>query len=185
MSSNPLPPPWPLSPPAHGGVVLRKAREDDLAMARELATDPYVPTIGTLPPHADEAEALAWIHRQHARYEEGTGFSFAIADADTDAAVGQCGLWLRELGEGRASAGYSVAPSARGRGYAADALMALTAFGWTVPGLFRIELYIEPWNAGSIRTAERAGYVREGLLRSHQAIGGVRRDMLLYANIRV
>jgi ribosomal-protein-alanine N-acetyltransferase len=183
MVSSPLPP-WPATPPAHGGVVLRRAREDDVAMARELATDEYVPTIGTLPPHADEAEALAWIRRQHSRYDEGAGFSFAIAEAETDAAVGQCGLWLRELGEGRATAGYSVVPSARGRGFAADALAAVTAFGWTVPGLFRIALYIEPWNAGSVRTAERAGYAREGLLRSHQEIGGVRRDMLLYAAVR-
>jgi hypothetical protein len=44
--------------------------------------------------------------------------------------------------------------------------------------------YIEPWNAGSIGTAERAGYEREGLLRSHQEIGGRRRDMLLYASVR-
>jgi ribosomal-protein-alanine N-acetyltransferase len=36
----------------------------------------------------------------------------------------------------------------------------------------------------SIKTAERAGYEREGLLRSHQEIGGRRRDMLLYASIR-
>jgi RimJ/RimL family protein N-acetyltransferase len=50
--------------------------------------------------------------------------------------------------------------------------------------LHRIELYIEPWNTGSIGTAERAGYQREGLLRSHQEIGGRRRDMLLYASVR-
>ncbi len=153
-------------------------------MARELATDAYVPTIGTLPLHADDEEALAWLRRQFVRYDEGVGFSFAIAEAGTDAAVGQCGLWLRELEAGRATAGYSIMPSARGRGFAADALSALSAFGWTVPGLFRIALYIEPWNVGSIRTAERAGYDREGLLRSHQAIGKVRRDMLLYAAIR-
>ncbi|MBO3734312.1 GNAT family N-acetyltransferase [Glycomyces niveus] len=181
--TSPLPP-WPSTPPAHGGVVLRRAREDDLAMVRDLATDDYVPTIGTLPAHADDAEALAWIDRQHRRYDEGTGFSFAIADAETDTAVGQCGLWLSELEAGRATAGYSIAPADRGRGYAGDALTALTAFGWTLPGLFRIALYIEPWNTGSIRTAERAGYAREGLLRSHQEIAGTRRDMLLYAAVR-
>ena len=53
-----------------------------------------------------------------------------------------------------------------------------------IPALHRIELYIEPWNTGSIGTAERAGYEREGLLRSHQEIGGRRRDMLLYAVVR-
>jgi RimJ/RimL family protein N-acetyltransferase len=36
----------------------------------------------------------------------------------------------------------------------------------------------------SVRTAELAGYEREGLLRSHQEIGGKRVDMFLYAAIR-
>jgi RimJ/RimL family protein N-acetyltransferase len=35
-----------------------------------------------------------------------------------------------------------------------------------------------------MKTGERAGFKREGLLRSHQEIGGRRRDMLLYATIR-
>jgi [ribosomal protein S5]-alanine N-acetyltransferase len=75
-------------------------------------------------------------------------------------------------------------PSARGRGVATAALTALTRFAWTIPGLYRIELYIEPWNTSSIRAAERAGYEREGPLRSHQEIGGHRSDMLLYTIIR-
>jgi RimJ/RimL family protein N-acetyltransferase len=85
---------------------------------------------------------------------------------------------------GRATAGYSVAPAHRGRGIASSALKALTAFTWTIPALHRIELYIEPWNSNSIRVAEASGFQREGLLRSHQEIGGTRRDMLLYAITR-
>ena len=53
-----------------------------------------------------------------------------------------------------------------------------------VPRLHRLELLIEPWNTASVRTAERAGYEREGLLRSYLEIGGRRRDMLLYAVVR-
>lgn len=157
---------------------------DDVGMARELSQDPYVTQVGSLPAQAGEEDALAWVTRQQARHAEGTGFSFSIVEESTETAVGHCGLWLKELSEGRATAGYSIVPSARGRGLAADALRALTEFGWTVPGLFRIALYIEPWNVGSIRTAERAGYAREGLLRSHQSIAGERRDMLVYAAVR-
>jgi L-amino acid N-acyltransferase YncA len=91
------------------------------------------------------------------------------------------GLWLAQLAQGRPTAGYSVTPSARGRGIATAALRALTSFAWSVPGLHRIELHVEPWNVASVRTAERAGYAREGLMRSHQEIGGQRRDMLLYS----
>jgi RimJ/RimL family protein N-acetyltransferase len=171
-------------PPAHGDVVLRAFTADDVAVVRELSTDPYVPLVSTLPPSATEAEALDWIERNRGRWASGAGFSFAVADAASGAAVGQIGLWLAELPAGRASAGYLVVPSARGRGLAAQALTALTAFAWTVPGLHRVQLFVEPWNEASVRTAERAGYLREGLLRSHQEIGGRRRDMLLFAAVR-
>ena len=165
-------------------MVLRTFEPADLPMALELSSDPYAPSIGTMPAHATEAEAADWIVRQRHRWAEGAGFSFAIADAATGRAVGSAGLWLRQLAEGRATAGYFVAASARGRGLAAAALTALTAFGWTIPTLHRIELHIEPWNAASVRTAEHAGYLREGLLRSHTDIAGRRRDMLLFAAVR-
>lgn len=177
-------PPWPIPAPAHGCVLLRQVGVADVAMARELSTDPYVPKIGSLPPNASDEEALAWVRRQQGRHAEGAGFSFTIVAAGTDAAVGHCGLWLRELNDGRATAGYSLVPSARGRGFATDALAALTEFGWTMPGLLRIALYIEPANAGSIRVAERAGYVRESLVRRHSMIGGRHRDTFRYAAVR-
>jgi RimJ/RimL family protein N-acetyltransferase len=85
---------------------------------------------------------------------------------------------------GRASAGYSASAAHRGRGVASSALKALTTFAWTIPALYRVELYIEPWNNSSIHVAEASGYQREGLLRSYQEIGGSRRDMLLYAATR-
>jgi ribosomal-protein-alanine N-acetyltransferase len=91
---------------------------------------------------------------------------------------------LQHLSAGRATAGYAVSRLHRGRGIATSALQALTIFAWTIPTLYRVELYIEPWNTSSIRVAEAAGYQREGLLRSYQEIGGTRRDMLLYAATR-
>ena len=177
-------PPWPTAPVAYGPVVLREFSDRDVPMAIQASTDPYIPLIGTLPANASEQEAQDWVDRQRGRLAEGVGLSFAIAEADTDRAVGGIGLWLAGLRQGRATVGYSIIPSARGRGLAAAALIAVTEFAWTIPALHRIELYIEPWNEGSVRTAERAGYEREGLLRSHQEIGGHRRDMLLYATVR-
>ena len=184
MPTDPPLPPWPVVSPAHGPVLLRAFVPVDLPLALELSTDPYVPSIGTLPADATEAEAADWTARPQGRWAEGAGFSFAVAEAATGRAVGSVGLWLRQLPEGRATAGYAIAPSARGRGLAAAALVAVTRFGWTIPQLHRVELHIEPWNAASVRTAERAGYLREGLLRRHTEIAGRRRDMLVYAAVR-
>jgi len=170
--------------PEFGGVVLRPFRDADAGMLQDLATDSYVPQIGSLPADATRQEALDFIARQHDRWATGVGYSFCIADLANEAPLGTAGLWVAELVNGRASVGYTVAPSARRRGVAVRALRALTTFGWTLPELYRIELYVEPWNAASIRVAEKAGYEREGLLRSHQVIGGRRVDMVLHAVVR-
>ncbi len=153
-------------------------------MVRDLASDPYVPLIGTLPARCGDEDALAYIARQRQRHADGTGFSFAIADARTDEALGLMGLWLRDYPLGRAQAGYAVAPAARGRGAAADALRALIVFAWTLPGLHRVELHIEPWNTASTTVADRVGFAHEGLLRSYLEIGGARCDLAVYSLIR-
>jgi [ribosomal protein S5]-alanine N-acetyltransferase len=177
-------PSWPTTPPTCGSVTLRAFTDKDVHLAVELGRDPYIPLIGSLPALPTTQQALEWIHRQRGRLAEGIGLSFVIADAESDKAVGAIGLWLRNLSSGRATAGYAVSPAHRGRGIASSALTALTTFAWTIPALYRIELYIEPWNTGSIRVAEKSGYQRERLLRSHQEIGGTRRDMLLCAATR-
>lgn len=174
---------WPTEAPRSGPVRLRPFQDRDVPMVRDLATDAYVPLIGSLPPAADDEQARAWVARQHGRLEAGTGFSFCVADLVADRALGAAGLTL--VGPARASAGYATAPAERGRGVAGHALTALTSFAWAhLPSLRRVELYVEPWNSASLAVAHRAGYEREGLLRSHQEIGGRRVDMVLLAALR-
>jgi len=176
---------WPSQAPSYDGIVLRPFDERDVDLVRNLATDPYLPQIGSLPGDADGEQALAFIARQRDRLVEGAGYAFCAADAETGLGYGTAGLWLvGGFSTGRAHVGYSVAPRHRGQGIAGRALIALTRFAWTLPPLHRLEAYIEPWNVASIGTAEIAGFHQEGLLRSHQEIGGRRVDMLLYAAIR-
>jgi ribosomal-protein-alanine N-acetyltransferase len=179
-----LPLPWPEPEPTYGEVRLRRFTPGDVPMVMDLSTDPYVPMTGSLARDADSDEALRYIDRQHSRLTTGAGYSFCVALRTTGEAVGQAGLWLASLEHGRATAGYAIAPQARGRGRAGQALAALTAFAWSVRGLHRVELYIEPWNEASVRAARSAGYEYEGLLRSHQSIGGRRVDMRLFASTR-
>jgi [ribosomal protein S5]-alanine N-acetyltransferase len=111
-------PPWPAPRPECDGVRLSPFRHVDLPMVPDLATDSSVAAISTLPAGADADAARAWIERQHARWRQGAGFSFAVADVLTDRAL-------------------------------------------TLPGLDRLEMFVEPGNTASVRTAERAGYRRE------------------------
>jgi RimJ/RimL family protein N-acetyltransferase len=166
-----------------GPFRLRPFTLADIDAVREAASDPYIPLITTVPAAFTEDEGRRFIERQWSRAEQGTGYSFAIADADTDRAVGQIGLWLKDLGEGRASAGYWLVRSARGRRAAARALQALALWALHELQIPRLELHVEPWNTASIMTAGKAGFQREGLLRSWQEVDGTRRDMYMYARL--
>jgi RimJ/RimL family protein N-acetyltransferase len=163
-------------------IRLRGFSPVDIPAVLDAATDPLIPLITTVPSTRDPAEAAAFIERQHDRARAGSGYSFAIADG-ADTAVGQIGLWLRDIDRGRVSIGYWIAPAARRNGFAADALRTVSAWGEHLPGVDRLELFVEPGNQGSRRTAERAGYLREGLLRSWMRIGGEPRDMVVYSRI--
>lgn len=165
-------------------IRLRPFRLSDWPGIIAAAQDPYILATTTVPTPCDEPAARAFIHRQQQRLPEGAGYSFAIADIVDDTLVGQVGLWLRDRDHGRATLGYWVIPTARGTGIASTALAAATDFAWTLPDLVRLELHIEPTNAASIRTAERCGYLREGLLRSYKLINNHWHDMLSYARTR-
>ena len=162
-------------------VVLRAFRDSDAALIQSVAADPLIPLITSVPASGSRADALAFIGRQHRRLSAGQGYSFAITDADSGTPVGQVGLWLRDADHGRASVGYWVAAPHRRRGYTTAALDAISRWGLTLDGIDRLELYVEPWNEGSWRAAERAGYHREGLLRRWQYVGPERRDMYMYS----
>lgn len=162
-------------------ITLRPFGGRDAELVQSVATDALIPLITTVPASGNLADAHGYIARQHHRLASGAGYSFAIADAATGEAVGQIGLWLTDIEQGRASTGYWVASQFRGRGYVTAALAAISRWGLSLPGLHRLELYVEPWNDGSWRAAERVGYRREGLLRSWQQVGAERRDMYMYS----
>lgn len=169
---------------AYGPIVLRPFGDHDATLVRSVASDPLIPLITTVPTSGTQADALAYIGRQRERLATGAGYSFAIARADTGDAVGQIGLWLRHIDQGRASTGYWVAPQDRSRGYVTAALQALTRWALDLDEVHRLELYVEPWNEGSWRAAQACGYAREGLLRSWQEVGAERKDMYVYSRIK-
>lgn len=178
MTGNPLE-----LPTLHGHrLILREWRSSDVATVQEASNDPLIPLITSVPPTGDESEALAFIARQHDRTTSQAGYAFAIADV-TDRAVGHIGLFFLPGAGARASIGYWVTPSERRKGYAVEALRILTKWALTHTDLDRVELYVEPWNTGSWRAAESAGYEREGLLRAWERVDGKPRDMFMYAQL--
>ena len=163
-------------------VHLREWRQADVPAIQEASHDPLIPLLTTVPSTSGVAEALAFIDRQHDRLRTGAGYAFAIADQN-DLVVGHIGLFFTAGAGARASIGYWIGSSRRRNGFAADALNTLTAWAVGLDTLDRLELYVEPWNEGSWRAAEHAGYKREGLMRAWERIDGKPRDMFMYAQL--
>ena len=76
-----------------------------------------------------------------------------------------------------------IAPAARGRGIAPEAVRLLSEWAFSTLGLARLQLSIAPDNAPSVRVAEKAHYRYEGLLRSLKVIRSERVDALLYSRL--
>jgi ribosomal-protein-alanine N-acetyltransferase len=153
----------------------------DLALVREAASDPYIPLVTSVPTAYSVEAGEAFVRRQWDHAADGGGYPFVIARREDRLPVGSIGLRLKDIDRGRAWLGYWVAPSARGHGIATAALRAVTEWGLSELRIPRLQLCVEPWNVASIRTAEQAGYQREGLLRSWLRVGDERRDMFMYS----
>lgn len=164
-----------------GPVVLRAFEKRDVDLVVSAAADELIPLITTVPNSGSRRDAVEYIERQRSRLSAGAGYSFAIVDAAGDEAVGQIGLWLHDVEYGRATTGYWIGPGHRRRGYLTAALGRQRSgrSGWT--RLRALQLFVEPWNEGSWRAAERCGFQREGLLRSWQQVGSLRKDMCVYS----
>ncbi|TDO66828.1 RimJ/RimL family protein N-acetyltransferase [Kribbella sp. VKM Ac-2571] len=165
--------------------VLRAWELDDLPLVREASSDDYIPLITTVPATYSQSAGEAFVRRQWDRASTGAGYPFVIVRIEDGRPLGMVGLWLGDQSEGRASLGYWLARSARGHGIAAEALRAVVYWALADLRVPRLQLYVEPWNAASQRTAEQVGFQREGLLRSWQQVGEERRDMIMYSMLDV
>jgi RimJ/RimL family protein N-acetyltransferase len=163
-------------------VVLRPFALSDLSLVRQAATDPFIPSITSVPRTYTDDAGRAFIERQHARDAEGDGYSFVIApETEPATGIGSIGLWLQEIESGRASLGYWLVPAARGRGLAAFALRAIVEFAFDTLAIPRLHLFVESWNVASARTAGAAGFSREAMLRGWERIDGEQRDCDCFA----
>lgn len=144
-------------------VVLRPWRPEEAGLYVELRDD-VVFRFTTEPPDLDESRCRENIEAASASPDEA---SFAICELD-GAVIGNMSVSRR--GD-TAVIAYWLAAHGRGRGRAAAALRAATAWAFDNWSVVHTELEIDPDNTASLRVADSAGYRRQGL-RLESACGG-------------
>ena len=164
----------PPDPPLGDGVVsLRPLADDALGAVEHALRDPEV----TRWFDDRKLSARDVVDRAAERWERSEAAEFAVVHE------GECvgSIWLDIGPNARASVGYWLVPHARGKGLMTHALLLVARWAFDDLGLKRLGLLADPRNAASVRVAERAGFHREGVLRSWSVVNGERVDQVSYS----
>jgi RimJ/RimL family protein N-acetyltransferase len=157
-------PPKPLT---DGVVTLRPWRPDDApAIAAAFADPASAYWLHQVPQPYGEQDALAYVRAMHAAWCAGSGGALAVVEAGSDEIAGSIGLSVVDAELAIVEVGYWAAPQARGRGLTTRALQLLSKWLLNTVGAARVQIRADIQNAASLRVAEKAGYVQEGVLRS-------------------
>jgi len=159
-----------------GDIELRAWTLDDVpaivAACNDAEIQHWIPVI---PRPYTEADARAFVQGEVA----GVGsHNFAITAGGR--VVGSIGMKVNESRTGHV--GYWCAPEARGHGVTTRALRLVCKHSLEELRLERLELITDPDNLASQRVAEKVGFQREGVLRSHLLHpDGRRRDSVMFS----
>lgn len=161
---------------------LRRWRLEDIDSLCEHANDADIAkNLRDAFPHPyTRADAETWI----AKTTSGD-FPNSFAITVDDRAVGGIGLHPRfDIERCSAELGYWLGRPYWGRGLTTAAVRVVTAHAFEQLGLLRVFALPFEENVASVRVLEKAGYVREGLLRCAAIKAGRPRNMFMYAIVR-
>lgn len=129
-----------------------------------------------------ESDARAYLDEQEQGRLRGEELRLAVVEPqDQTVLLGAASLYEVHLDKGHAAIGYWLTEAARGRGAATQAVRLLARWAFTELRLDRLELTCGADNHASMQVAERCGFSREGVLRSHVPFKGARRDSVMYS----
>lgn len=172
-----------LSAPAEGlrtgRIVLRLPSVDDVDGILPAFTDPELREAGNLPAF-DRDALVASVEELPALAAAGRLLALAAADADTGEIVGGGTLHHLDAERSIVEIGYFVLPHARRRGVATTIARMLADHAISL-GIQRVVAYVNVGNVASERVAERAGFTREGVVRSMPVPDGRRVDKTLFS----
>lgn len=152
-------------------VRLRPLRHADSPLLYEWITDRELVILNSAFHPVSDVDHEAWVASMMAKRSDLV--IFVIEERSTAAAIGTCQLlhisWRHRSAELQIRIGDKAC---RGRGLGTEAVRLLCKFGFADLNLHRIYLNVFETNARAIGAYEKAGFVREGLLRQAAHIDG-------------
>ena len=138
--------------------------EDAQRIFASYAQDMEVTRYLTWRPSKKLADAEHHIHDRILAWRRGNTCAWSMIETKRDLLIGMIELRVKD---GVADAGYVVARSEWGKGYATEALMAVIDAGLALQEVERVAAICDVENLASARVMEKAGMVRDGVLQRH------------------
>lgn len=182
---------WPVNQPtleinassSEEKIILRPLREDDINAIYRACQDSTISAFTRVPYPYDKEMAEEFVRGSDLSYRNHQGIVFAIEKNGNFA--GTIGLHGIQLSDHCAEVGYWIEKSQRGSGLCTAALKAVLAFSLDVLAFRRIEGMADFNNIASQRVMERAGMVRDALLRNRVTKpNGDQIDMVLFSIVK-
>jgi RimJ/RimL family protein N-acetyltransferase len=168
-----------------GVVALRIPRAEDAPELARGVRDPAVVRYASVPWGGDSVGELAekidtaWPEAAQA----GRSLNLAITDAPTDDVIGYFVVFEVNRRHSRCEVGFMLFPEARGRGATTRAIELACRWAYS-QNFVRVQASTDVANVAAQRTLVKAGFTREGVLRSYiPAPDGTRCDFEMYSRL--
>lgn len=134
-------------------LLLRQAREEDLASFHAILSDARATSYWSTPPHEDISQTRKWLASM-IEIEKGEGEDFVVELEGR--VIGKAGLFrFPEIG-------FIFHPGTWGRGFAREALEPVLGRAFSEHGLPAVEADVDPRNARSLQLLRGLGFIEVG-----------------------
>lgn len=161
-------------------LLLRPLAPRDVDAVHAACQDPEIPRWTSVPAPYTREHAVEFVERISPQgWREDSLYNFGVFTRDGGALVSSMGLVrLGQLAAPtrQAELGYWTVKEQRGKGYTAEAGLAVCRWAFEQLGVERLEWYAEAGNEGSRAVARKIGFVMEGTVRAKVVHNGTRRD---------
>ena len=164
-------------------VHLRRYDVDDVDTIYEAVVESKVELSRWMPwcnAEYSRQDTKLWGESRTAAWENDLQWCFVIVNGD-GMLLGACGIQRLDLPNGVREVGYWVRSSLTGRGIATNATRQICRLAFDTHGLHRLEILTSVENLASQRVAEKAGAIREGILKERFLLNNIRHDCVLFA----
>lgn len=165
-------------------VRLREPRLTDANELLRITNDPEVMKYYGMEPYQELTKAEEEINWFLSLFKENCGGRWVIADKITDQYIGDIGLFHFQPKHNRIEIGFKLKKEYWRKGIMSFSIREILHFGFHHNHYNRIEALVDKRNVGCLKTLERCGFQREGLLREYECEYGHYVDLYMLSMLK-